>query len=290
MSELTPPPAGSAADVPKESARTILFQFVVFPLGVVLIGVAIFLLFGMLASERHTAPDYLNEIQSGSSHERWQAAYQLSRSIERGEAKKYPNLAPDVGRLYTASKNDDPRIRRYLSMVLGKLGDRRATPLLVEGLKDQDVDNHVYALLALGELGDPHAVPALLPELKSSEKDVRKTAAYALGQLGDPSSVPALAAAMSDPVADVRFNTALALARFNDPRALPGLHEMLDRSHLDKLPGMRDDQKEDAMIVAMGPYEKLAGREALPDLQKLAQSDKSLRVRAAAAEAVRRVK
>jgi HEAT repeat protein len=290
MAEITPPPSGSAADVPKESARTILFQFVVFPLGVVLIGVLIFLLFGMLASERHTVPDYLNEIQSGSSHERWQAAYQLSRSIERGEAKKYPNLPADVGRLYTASKNDDPRIRRYLSMVLGKLGDRRMMPVLVEGLKDKDVDNHVYALLALGELGDPRAVPALLPELKSGEKDVRKTAAYALGQIGDPAAVPALADAMSDPVADVRFNTALALARFNDRRSLPGLHEMLDRPHLDRLPGMRDDQKEDAMIVAMGPYEKLVGREALPDLQKLAQSDKSLRVRAAAAEAVRRAR
>jgi HEAT repeat protein len=277
-------------DVPKESARAILFQFVVFPLGVVLIGVAIFLLFGLLASERHSVPDYLNEIQSGSAHERWQAAYQLSRSIERGEAKKYPNLPSDVGRLYTASKHDDPRIRRYLSMVLGKLGDRRVTPLLLEGLNDTNVDNHVFALLALGELGDPRAIPRLVPELKNEEKDVRKTAAYALGQIGDPAAVPALAEAMSDPAADVRFNAALALARFNDARAIPGLHEMLDRSHLERLPGMREDQKEDAMIMAMSPYVKLAGRQALPELQRLAQDDKSLRVRAAATEAIRRVK
>jgi HEAT repeat protein len=285
MTEPNPP-----IDVPKESARAILFQFVVFPLGVVLIGVAIFLIFGLLASERHSVPDYLNEIQSGSSHERWQAAYQLSRSIERGEAKKYPNLPADVGRLYTASKHDDPRIRRYLSMVLGKLGDRRVTPLLLEGLNDSDVDNHVYALLALGELGDPRSVPGLSADLKSPEKDVRKSAAYALGEIGDPSAAPALAEAMNDAAADVRFNAALALARFNDPRAMPGLHEMLDRSHLDRLPGMREDQKEDAMIVAMGPYVKLAGREALPELQRLAQSDPSLRVRAAATEAIRRVK
>ena len=45
-------------DIPKESSRTILFQFVFFPLGVVLIGVAVFFLFGKLASEEHSVPDY----------------------------------------------------------------------------------------------------------------------------------------------------------------------------------------------------------------------------------------
>src|SRR5438874_12563751 len=126
-------------DIPKEAPRSILFQFVIFPLGIVLVAVGIFFLFGKLATEEHTIPDYLNEIRSGSSHERWQAAYQLSKSLDRGEAKKTPNLEPRVAALYQSSKNDDPRIRRYLSIVLGRLGDRRATPLLLDGLKDKDV-------------------------------------------------------------------------------------------------------------------------------------------------------
>src|SRR5437016_11491022 len=107
---------GDFSDVPRESSRTILFQFVFFPLGIVVVAVAIFLLFGRLASDEQSIPDYLNEIRSGSSHERWQAAYQLSKSLKRGEAKKYPNLEQQVANLYTASKHDDPRIRRYLSM------------------------------------------------------------------------------------------------------------------------------------------------------------------------------
>src|SRR5262245_25221460 len=125
-------------DIPRESPRTILFQFVLFPLGIVVIAVGIFLLFGKLASDEQAIPDYLNEIKSGSRHAKWQAAYQLSKSLKRGEAKKYPNLEPQVASLYAGSKNDDPRIRRYLSMVLGTLGDRRATPLLLDGLNDQD--------------------------------------------------------------------------------------------------------------------------------------------------------
>ena len=143
-------------DIPKEAPRSILFQFVIFPLGIVLVAVGIFFLFGKLATEEHTIPDYLNTIRSGSSHERWQAAYQLSKSLKRGEAARYPNLEQDVASIYVQSKTDDPRIRRYLSMVLGNLGDRRATPLLLDGLNDRDADNRIYVLMALGELRDPH--------------------------------------------------------------------------------------------------------------------------------------
>src|SRR5436309_584906 len=140
-------------DLPRESPRTLLFQFVIFPLGIVLVAVAIFLLFGKLASNEQAIPDYLNEIRSGSSHERWQAAYQLSKSLKRGEAKRYPNLEQQVASLYVQSKHDDPRIRRYLGMVLGTLGDRRATPLLIDGAQhDADIESRLYALMALGEL------------------------------------------------------------------------------------------------------------------------------------------
>src|ERR1700746_925346 len=99
-------------DIPRESPRSILFQFVLFPLAIVLIAVGIFLLFGKLATEEHTIPDYLTEIRAGSSHEAWEAAYQLSKSRKRGEAKPSPNLEEQVAQLYRQSKDDDPRIRR----------------------------------------------------------------------------------------------------------------------------------------------------------------------------------
>src|SRR6266550_7864711 len=146
------------SDIPKEAPRNVFLQFVLFPLGIVLVAVGVFFLFGKLATEQHTIPDYLNAIRSGSSHERWQAAYQLSKSLKRGEAARYPNLEQQVAAIYEQSKSDDPRIRRYLSMVLGSLGDRRATPMLLDGLNDQDTDNRLYALMALGELHDPAAV------------------------------------------------------------------------------------------------------------------------------------
>ena len=284
-----PRPATPATDIPKESSRTILFQFVVFPLGIVFIAVLIFFLFGKLATDEQTIPDYLNSIRSGSSHERWQAAYQLSKSLKRGEASRYPNLEPQVALLYTNSKTDDPRIRRYLGMVLGTLGDRRATPLLLDGLDDKDTDNRVYALMALGELHDPASVPRIAKAAADEDKDIRKTAYFTLGAIGDASAVPVLVNGLQDEVADVRWNAAVSLARLGDRRAIGPLREMLDRSRLNAVAGMREDQKEDAMIVAMSAYVKVAGRDAVPDLQRIAASDPSLRVQVAAKQALQAV-
>ena len=279
--------AEQSADIPKESPRTILFQFVVFPLGVVAIAVGIFFLFGKLASDEQTVPDYLNEVQSGGRRERWQAAYQLSQLINAGEAKKYPNLIHDVIRVYESAKNDDPRIRQYLSMVLGNLGDRRATPLLIEALKDRAPETRIYASLALGRLADPAAVPRLIEVFSNDERDVRKAAAYALGEMRDPRALPALVAALTDPIADVRYNAAIAVSRYGDTRAIGVLREMLDRARLDRVPGMRPDQKDATMLAAIPALMKIAPEEGKTILGPIAKSDPSLKVRSAAAEALR---
>ena len=280
--------AEQSTDIPKESPRTILFQFVVFPLGVVAIAVGIFFLFGKLASDEQTVPDYLNEVQSGGRRERWQAAYQLSQLINAGEAKKYPNLIHDVIRVYDSAKNDDPRIRQYLSMVLGNLGDRRATPLLVDALKDRAPETRIYAALALGRLGDPSAVPQLIEVFNNDERDVRKAAAYALGETRDPRALPALATALSDPIADVRYNAAIAVARYGDTRAIGVLREMLDRSRLDRVAGMRPEQKDAAMLAAIPALVQIAPEEAKTILTPIAKNDPSLQVRSAAAEVLKK--
>jgi hypothetical protein len=280
-------PKGSSTDVPKESSRTILFQFVLFPLGVVAIAVGIFFLFGMLASDEQSVPDYLNEVQQGGRRERWQAAYQLSQLINAGEAKKYPNLIHDVVRVYDGAKNDDPRIRQYLSMVLGNLGDKRATPLLMDALKDRAPETRIYAALALGRLGDAAAVPALIEAFSTDERDVRKAAAYALGELRDPRALPALASALSDPIADVRYNAAIALARYGDTRAIGVIREMLDRSRLDRVAGMRPEQKDATMLAAIPALVKIAPEEAKTILAPIAKSDPSLQVRSAATDALK---
>ena len=283
---LNPQSAHQSADIPKESPRTILFQFVVFPLGIVAIAVGIFFLFGKLASDDQGVKGYLNEVRSGGRRERWQAAYQLSQLINAGEAKKDPHLVEDVIAAYRESKNDDPRIRRYLSMVLGNLGDRRATPLLVDALNDQDPETRIYAVLALGRLRDPSATPAILKSFSTDERDIRKSAAYSLGEIGDERGREPLAQALNDPIADVRYNAAISLARMNDTRAIGVLREMLDRTRLAAVPGMREEQKDAIMLAAMPAILKVAPGEARQTLAPIAERDPSLQVRSAAKEAI----
>jgi hypothetical protein len=60
------------------------------------------------------------------------------------------------------------------------------------------------------------------------------------------------------------------------------------RSRLDQVAGMRPDQKEATMLAAIPALMKIAPEEAPKVLAPLAQSDASLRVRAAANEALRK--
>lgn len=280
----------AAGDVPKESPRTVLFQFVLFPLGVVVIGVAVFLLFGKLASNEASIPSYLSDIRSGTDHRKFQAAYELSKSIKRGEAAQYPELGPQLVEVYRGAKDGDPRVRQYLALVMGKVGDRRVTPALIDALGEPLVETRIYALAALAELRDPASVPAVIGATRDEEKDVRKTALFTLGEIGDPAGVAALAAALEDPAPDVRFNAALGLSRFGDRRAAPTLRAMLDRSHLDQVPGMRPDQKDDAIAAAISAWAKLTGAEGIAELQPLAERDPSMRIRSVARSAIEQVR
>lgn len=275
-------PGRTTVDVPREAPRAILFQFVVFPLAVVAVGVLIFLLFGYLATDRHSIPEYLSEIEGGSTHARWQAAYQLSKSLKRGEAKEHPDLALKVASIYKRADDDDPRIRRYLAMVLGNLGDRRATPVLLEGLQSSDEETRIYALWALAELKDRRSVPGIVPLLRSDDRDVRKTAAYALGEIADPSTRDPLRSVLSDTEADVRWNAAVALAKMGDGVSIGVLREMLDRKRLSAI-RMREDQKESTMIAAIAAIAAISPEDAKQLLPPIAQSDPNLRVRDAAA-------
>ena len=275
--------ASEPIDLPRESSRTIIFQFVVFPLAVVAVGVAVFLLFGVLASEDQSVPEYLSEVQSGSTHARWQAAYQLSKSLKRGEAAKYPDLALKVGAIYRSADDDDPRVRRYLAMVLGTLGDKRATPVLVEGLQDEDVETRVYALWALAQLEDRRAIPAISKLLTSDDRDIRKTAAYALGEMGDASTAASLRSVLGDQVPDVRWNAAIALAKLNDSTGIGVIREMTDRTRLAQIT-MREDQKEGAMIAGMTAWMALSPEEARPAIENISKTDPNLRVRNSATQ------
>ncbi len=81
-------------------------------------------------------------------------------------------------------RHDDILLCRLIIVTLGKLGDRRAVPVLLAHLPE--VQNRREMVEALGALGDPGAVPALVECLQhDAYVPVRAAAATALAQIGN---------------------------------------------------------------------------------------------------------
>lgn len=277
-----PPPAAEPAAAGETSPlRQFLGLFVV-PLVVVAIAVGVFIGFGWIAMEETSAGDYLDDLQSPWPPRRRQAAYELSRilSADPEAVAQVPGATAEVRRIFAESK--DEGVRQYLALVMGYTGDREALPLLVKALEESDSQTQIYALFALGELGDAAAVDPLVEVLASGDPGLRKTAAFALGALGDPRAAAALRRRLDDGVADVRWNAALALARLGDGAGAEVLRQILDRRLLAQVPAITAEQQEDAMVQAIPALAAVAGDEARPLLDRLAEEDPSLKVRQAA--------
>ena len=251
----------------------------------------VYVLFGLIADERKTSSDYLDEIRlrSGSA---WQVAFELSRMIGREKsARRDPGFTPRLLRLFERSADEDPRLRRYLTLTLRELGDPSSVEALLGALDDEDLQTRLYAIEALGAIGDRRALPALLPLVAAPEPDIRKVIAHAIGSMDGAESRSALRRSLNDPIVDVAWNAALSLARLGDPEGAPLLARMLDREYLRGVTRpdeggvprrMTEGQIRQAMINALHGLVRLEDRSYLEAIRALAVSDPDLRVRQAA--------
>lgn len=267
--------------------RQFMGLFVV-PLLVVAMCISVFVLFGWVAYDRKSVGDYLSDLQDSRSvfsHRRKQAAYELSKILttDPDALRAEPGAQAELRRLFRTS--EDRWVRIYLASVLGHLRDREAVPMLVEGAASEDSQVRIYSIWALGAIADPGSLPVVAAALTDGDEGIRKAAAFAVGSFGDPSVIEQLVVLSEDPVADVRWNAALALARLGDDRGIPVLTQMLDRSLLDRVPDITEEQKIEAMISALNAMTRLPASADRDLVSRLADEDPSLKVRQAAIEA-----
>jgi HEAT repeat protein/nitrate reductase NapE component len=293
--EKDPSNAAEEPAEPRQSTPFLVLQFFIFPMAIVAVCVTVFVIFGLIAGESHGAREYLAEVRSGGANRRWQAAFELSKVLQAGKdpALKDPKFGSELCQLFADSANDDPRVRRYLALAMGRLGDRRAVALLRAAVADEgqagrpaDADTQIYAIWALGAIGDPTALPDLVRVAASSDAGLRKAAVHALGAFPGDESRQALVGALADAVEDVRWNAAIALARRGDLAATPVFLTLLDRGHLDQVEGLRPDQREDVMLQAVAVAPGLADPGVRAAVARLRDSDPSLKVREGARKAL----
>ena len=254
----TQEPSAAAPDGPApaapEKVGDLVKQFAVYPFFIVLGIVAVFTLFGLLLRDRKTEIDYLRDIRTASRDQRWYAAFQLSNLIARreNELRRDPQFLGEVTSAFEDAENGDPRVQRYLAIVLGRVGDRTTERVLLGALSsDDDVETRMWSAWALGKIGAPEAVPPLALALEDRDPAVRKMAAYALGSLHDARATEPLRARLEDEVEDVRWNAAIALAQSGNGDGFGVLRQMVNSLYLSRVEGMTDERVKDVMLNAV---------------------------------------
>jgi HEAT repeat protein len=149
------------------------------------------------------------------------AVYQL------GDVRAVELLIPmlEYWRLYSWAPAFGKKVSRTAAEALGRLGDARAVPPLLEALKSDDWDLITLAYEALARIGQPAAEP-LVATLKNTEQWARKYAIEALGEIGQPAVEPLLSAFTYDSTIDVTETAKSALVRIGSPAVLPLLRAL----------------------------------------------------------------
>jgi len=286
----------SATRNPLVAAPALAVQFFLIPLAVVGVTVMVYVGFRSLLTDDRAPQDYLAEIRNGGSTRRWPAAYELSRLMADPKVRSDRALGPALVRAFEESKADDPRVRRYLALAIGRLEPpwpARAVADLSQALDDADSEARISAIWALGSSADSSVAPQLQTLYESTDAGIRKMVVYALGALPGDAQLVTLRTALEDPAADVRWNAAVGLARHNRHEGVTVLRQMLDRSYVQqavKRDARQDDDQDpvaEVMIGGLRAAALLKDPALRPSIESLSQQDRSLKVRQAALEALK---
>ena len=277
-------PAGSSPS----TTPALAVQFFLIPLAVVGMVVLVYGGFRMLMTYERTPEEFLNDVRSGGRERRWPAAYELSRLLSDPEVEtNHPELGAAIVQAFEASAGDDPRVRRYLALAIGRLNSPPPGAIngLVDGLSDPDTETTISVIWALASLGDPSVRDEIDTMYGSDDAGVRKMAVYALGVFPDAGDASTLRNALDDPVPDVQWNAAVALARLGRTDGVTVLARMLDREYVERnvtrTPAVdaRLDPVSEVMVSGLQAVGALQAAGLRDAVQGLSETDANLGVR-----------
>ena len=260
---------------------TLYYAFFLIPLMITIFGVMFFFMFKVLTYETNSPHEYLTNVQIGSATKRWQSAYELSKLLSN------PELVPlDSGfknkmiTVYKKSIHDDPMVRMYLALAMGRTGEQEFGPTLIEGLKDEDEGSRLAAIKALGILRYVPSVNQVKKFLQgSSSNDEKLAAAITLGSLGDTSVISELQNLLEDEEPNIRWDAAIALAKLGDISGNPIINNLLDRSYLNNFSEVDEEEKVQAILVAIQVSSQYPSDNFVANLLKLATFDNNMKIR-----------
>lgn len=259
MSDNQPNPSPQSGPLyAPESGFSLFIKLFIVPAVIVLVALGIFFLGTMALQHPKTAEQYLEELKSDNTSRRWQSAYELSRMLNQNENIQFDQtLRVQLVQVFGGAKNDDPRLREYLALVLGRLKEKSAVSVLSSAVHDDSTDVKIYSLWALGNIEDPQGGEAALGALSDTDETVQRMAVGALSAMRYEPAKFALEKNLESSNQALRYDSAVALARIKDEKAVPTLLEMMNLKPSGKL--------EDDQIIQSAKITAIEGAQELPD-------------------------
>jgi HEAT repeat protein len=182
-----------------------------------------------------------------------------------------------VPHLIALLRDEWSALRGPAAASLGRLG-HVALPSLVLALKDGKPSVRQLAAASLGDIGSKDAVGPLIDLVTTDQSGARPEAIEALGKIGDPAAIASILSVLRTASVAVRKRAIGALARFRDARAIDALTAALL------------DQNEEVRQSAAAGLGEIGDERVIAKLERLADNDSSSDVRAAAVQAIERIR
>ena len=277
------------------TAPALAVQFFLIPLAVVVVIVLLYGGFRMMVTSERAPEEFLSDVRGGGRDRRWPAAYELSRLLmDPAIEAEHPGLGRAIVQAFQDSEGDDPLVRQYLALAIGRLEEPpdEATAALTAALDVVEPETLISVIWALASIGEVGVASRIEETYESDDAGVRKMAVYALGTLPADNQGTTLLRALDDPVADVQWNAAVALARHGRAEAVPVLRRMLNREYVARsvsrtaAPDAPIDPVSEVMVSGLQAVAALQASELRSQVETLSEDDMSLRVREVAMKAL----
>ncbi len=266
----------------------IIHSFFVIPFLIAVSCVLLFTAVQLLTREQQTVYDLLEDVKTGGTTKRWQAAFELSRILTNPKLIPLePRFISELINVFKHSREDDHRVQQYLALAMGRTGNSKFLTALAEELQDTKEENLYTFIYALGMLKDNRAAQLLYPYLSHPNARIRSISVASLGNLDDPQAVTQLSKVLNDPEPNVQWGAAISLAKMGDASGIEILSQLLNPHYLVNFPEVDSEERVYLLLSAIEAGSYLNDPNLNEKMESLAQSEKNMKVRSAVSKAFR---
>lgn len=293
----------SSSEQPEDKSffGVIVHSFFIIPFFIALFCLLLFTAMNLLTHEKRTVYDYLEDVKTGGASKRWQGAFQLSNYFANPEHVRWqgafelskmmhqdnqaladPKFINALIKAFDDSKHDDPRVRQYLALAMGRTGRQEFAQPLINTLSSEKEENVPAILFALGSLKNKASIETIKNFTDFPNARIRSMAIAALGTIADPDTITTLRKGLTDPEPNVQWGAALSLARMGNDEGKNILLNLLSRDYYSKFSEIDQTEASDMLLTAISAAKILNNNELNQQLSVIAKNDPSLKVRSAA--------